>query len=137
MRTSGVRWGVLCAALVAGCSNESGEAQPGALDVAYRFEGPRIVRTVEEKLYTLTAMQSRWIGAELDDIDLYLELASGPDAIEVGGLLTTRAGERIRDLALLSPQVVARRHHKPQPGEPQEGKAAGSGGAPGASPQGE
>jgi len=108
--------------------------------VAYRFEGTRIVRTVEEKLYTLTAMQSRWIGADLDDVDLYLELASRPDAIEVGGLLTTRAGAQIRDVALLSPKVVTRRHHKPPPGDPQEGKTeegkpAASGGSAGASPR--
>jgi hypothetical protein len=95
----------------------------------YRFEGPRIARVVDEELYTLTAMQSRWIGAELRDIDLYLELASGPEAIEIGGLLTTRAGERVRDVALLSPKAVARRHHKPAPGEPQDGKTATSGGS--------
>ncbi len=33
------------------------------------------MRAVDEELYTLTAMQSRWIGAELHDVDLYLELA--------------------------------------------------------------
>jgi hypothetical protein len=98
---------------------------------AYRLEGTRVVRAVEEELYTLTAMQSRWIGAELRDVDLYVELAGGPDAIEVGGLLTTRAGERVRDVALLSPKVVARRHHKPAPGELQDGKTAASAGSPG------
>jgi hypothetical protein len=95
---------------------------------AYRLEGTRMVRTVEEELYTLTPMQSRWIGADLRDVELYIELASGPEAIEVGGLLTTRAGERVRDVALLSPKVVARRHHKPGPGELQDGKTAASGG---------
>jgi hypothetical protein len=96
--------------------------------VAYRLEGVRIQRVLEQELYTLTAMQSRWIGAELGDVDLYLELASEPEAIEVGGLLTTRAGQRVRDVALLSPKVVARRHHKAPPGEPQDGKAAAAGG---------
>jgi hypothetical protein len=98
---------------------------------AYRFEGPRIVRVVDEELYGLTAMQSRWIGAELRDVDLYLELESGPEGIEIGGLLTTRAGERVRDVALLSPKTVTRRHHKGAPGEPQDGKTAATG-APGA-----
>jgi hypothetical protein len=98
---------------------------------AYRLEATRMVRTVDEELYTLTAMQSRWIGTELRDVDLYLELASGPDAIEIGGLLTTRAGDRIRDVALLSPKVVTRRHHRPGPGDPQDGKAAATGGSPG------
>ena len=32
---------------------------------------------------------------ELRDIDLYLELASQADGIEVGGLLTTRAGDKL------------------------------------------
>jgi len=103
----------------------------------YRLEGLRIVRSVDEELYTLTSMQSRWIGAELRDIDLYLELTSGPDAIEVGGILTTRTGERVRDVALLSSKVVTRRHHKPAPGEPQEGKTAASAGSPAASPRAE
>jgi hypothetical protein len=103
---------------------------------AYRLEGARLVRALEEELYTLTAMHSRWIGADLRDVDLYLELASGADAIEVGGLLTTRAGERIRDVALLSPKVVTRRHHKGAAGEGQDGKAA-AGGSAGASPRAE
>jgi hypothetical protein len=96
---------------------------------AYRLEGARLVRTIDQELYGLSAMQSRWIGADLQDVELYLELASRPDAIEIGGLLTRRAGERVRDVALLSPKVVARRHHKPPPGEPQEGKTASSGGS--------
>ncbi len=98
----------------------------------YRLDGARIVRTLDEELYTLTAMQSRWIGAELGDVDLYLELAAGRDAIEIGGVLTTRAGERVRDVALLSPKAVARRPHKPPPGDPQDGKTATTGGSAGA-----
>jgi hypothetical protein len=94
---------------------------------AYRLEGTKMVRAVDEELYTLTAQQSRWIGAELRDVDLYLELASGPDSIEIGGLVTTRAGDRVRDVAVLSPKVVTRRHHKPGPGEPQDGKTAATG----------
>ncbi len=105
--------------------------------VAYRLEGTRIVRSIDEQLYTLTPMQSRWIGAELRDVDLYLEIAGGTDAIEVGGLLTTRAEERVRDVALLSPKIVARRPHKPPPGEPQEGKTAASGGSSAAAPRNE
>jgi hypothetical protein len=98
---------------------------------AYRLEGARIVRTIDEELYTVSAMQSRWIGAELRDVDLYLELASGSDAIEVGGLLITRAGQRVRDVALLSPKAVARRPQKAAAGEPQDGKTAASGGSSG------
>jgi hypothetical protein len=96
---------------------------------AYRLEGARLVRTIDEALYAVSAMQSRWIGADLRDVDLYLELASGSDAIEVGGLLITRAGQRVRDVALLSPKAVARRPQKPAAGEPQDGKTAASGGS--------
>jgi hypothetical protein len=102
---------------------------------AYRLDGARIVRTADEELYTVSAMQSRWIGAELRDVDLYLELAAGRDAIEIGGILTTRAGERVRDVALLSPKVVTRRPHKAPPGEPQDSKSATAGAAPGAPPK--
>lgn len=94
---------------------------------AYRLEGARLVRVLEGELYELSAMQSRWIGANLRDVDLYLELESDRDAIEVGGLLTTRAGERVRDVALLSPKAIARRPPRPAPGDPQEGKAAATG----------
>lgn len=102
---------------------------------AYRLEGTRIVRTADEELYTVSAMQSRWIGAELRDVDLYLELASGRDGIEIGGVLTTRAGERVRDVALLAPKVVTRRPQKAPPGEPQDSKTAGTGSAPAAAPK--
>lgn len=97
--------------------------------VVYRVEGTRIQRAIEQELYTLTAMQSRWIGAELGDVELYLELASEPGAIEVGGVLTTRAGSHVRDVALISPKVVPRRPHKGASGEPQDGKATAPGGS--------
>lgn len=98
---------------------------------AYRLEGTRLVRSLDEELYELSAMQSRWIGADLRDVELYLEFASRADAIEVGGLLTTRAGERVRDVAVLTPKALARRHTK-QAGEPGEGKTAASAGSAGA-----
>lgn len=107
--------------------------------VVYRADGPRIVRTSDpEVLYQLSSTQARWIGAELRDVELYLELASRPDAIEVGGLLATRTGERVREIALLAPKVVTRRHHKPASSEPADtgktttsagGSAAESGGS--------
>ena len=81
--------------------------------VAYRFEGTHLVRAVEKTpLYQLTATNARWIGAELRDLDLYIELTSHPDAIEVGGLLTTENGDKIRDIVVISPVTVARRRAK-------------------------
>ncbi|MBV8760780.1 MAG: hypothetical protein JO257_26035 [Deltaproteobacteria bacterium] len=85
---------------------------------AFRMEGLRLVRSVEPTaIYQLTAGNARWIGADLHDLDLYLELASRPDAIEVGGLLTTRAGDKIRDIVVISPASVARRRAKSLPAE--------------------
>src|SRR5207248_3810959 len=80
---------------------------------AFRSEGTRFVLSVDPTpLYQLTAANARWIGAELQDIDLYLELRSRPDAIEVGGLLTTHSGDKLRDVVMISPVVVPRKHAK-------------------------
>src|SRR5439155_5370278 len=86
---------------------------------AFRSEGTRFVPSVEPTaLYQLTAANARWIGAELKDLDLYLELRSRPDAIEVGGLLTTRNGDKLRDVVMISPVVVPRKHAKSAGTEP-------------------
>jgi hypothetical protein len=87
---------------------------------AFRLEGgTRLVRALEPtQLYQLTTANARWIGAELRDLELYLSLTSHPDSIEVGGLLTTRAGDKIRDIVVISPVPVARRRPKAPPSEP-------------------
>jgi hypothetical protein len=86
--------------------------------VAYRLEGGKLTKTADKKLYSLSATNARWIGVELAEIDLYLELAAGRDTIEVGGLLTTRADlpdaqAPWRDVVVISPVSVPRRHEKP------------------------
>lgn len=81
--------------------------------VVYRFEGGKFVRSIDQApLYQLSSSNARWIGAELGAVDLYLELASRPDAIEVGGLLTTRQGEAVGDVAVILPVSIARRAGK-------------------------
>jgi hypothetical protein len=80
---------------------------------AFRSEAGRFQATLEPTpLYQLTAANARWIGAELKDLDLYLELRSRADAIEVGGLLTARTGEKLRDVVMISPVLAARRRAK-------------------------
>jgi hypothetical protein len=84
---------------------------------AYRLEGSRLVRAMEaSQLYQLSNANARWIGAELRDVELYLELISRPDTIEVGGLLTTlsssRTATKIRDVVVLAPASVARKRGK-------------------------
>ena len=86
---------------------------------AYRLYDGKLVRVVEPTdVYTLTAANARWIGADLGDLDLYLELASRSDSLEVGGLLTTRDGDKIRDIVVITPVSVPRRRPKPAAHEP-------------------
>lgn len=99
--------------------------------VAFRFEGTRLVRTVDATpIYRLSSANARWIGADLRDVDLYLELASRTDGIEVGGLLTTRGQPRvagkIRDVVVITPTSVTRRRGK---SAAPEAAAAAPGGA--------
>lgn len=85
---------------------------------AYRLAEGKLVRTIEPRvLYSLTAANARWIGSELRDVDLYLELGARADSIEVGGLLTTRAGDKIRDVVVISPVPVERRRARTPPHE--------------------
>jgi hypothetical protein len=88
--------------------------------LTYHLEGGKLVRAGEPaSLYQLSASAARWIGAELKDVDLYLELAASADAITVTGLLGyTRIGERLRDLVVITPVTVPRRHAKSAPVEP-------------------
>jgi len=78
--------------------------------IAYRLAEGKLLRVIEPApVYTVTDANARWIGADLDNVDLLIELASRADAIEVGGLLTTRFGDKIRDIVVISPVPVARR----------------------------
>lgn len=106
--------------------------------VSYRFEAGKFVRSIDQApLYQLSSSNARWIGADLGEVDLYLELASRADAIEVGGLLTTRQGNAVGDVAVILPISITRRAGKPAPAEatdagvPDVGGDAGSE-APGA-----
>jgi hypothetical protein len=102
--------------------------------VAFRHDNGQLKRSVEpwpHPLYQLTSSQTRWIGAELSEVDLYLELASRPEGIEVGGLLTTTRGNRIHDALTISPVMVSRKHHKPATNEALD---AGAPGEPPSSP---
>jgi hypothetical protein len=85
---------------------------------ALRLDGGKLVRTIDSApLFQLTTTSARWVGADLRDLDLYLELAERGDAIEVGGYLTSRTGGKLRDLVAISPTPVPHRHAKPAPPE--------------------
>ena len=83
-------------------------------------EDPAAAGRRRRVVYELTAANARWIGAELRDLELYLELTSRSDSIEVGGLLTTREGDVLRDIVVISPVLVPRRRGKPVPHEPSD-----------------
>jgi len=98
--------------------------------VAYRLEGARFVRSLDsEVIYEMTNARTRWIGAELRDVQLYLELTSQTDGIEVGGLLTTQSGAKIRDVAVISPVRIGRKSGgKSMGGDASSQSSSGSGG---------
>ncbi len=82
--------------------------------VVYRFDNGKRTMSVEPTpLYSVSSANARWIGAEVREVDLYLELTSRPDAIEVGGLLTTRSETGpTRDVVVISTVTVPRRRGK-------------------------
>lgn len=105
--------------------------------VAFRFDNGKIARSVDPTpLYQVSSANARWIGAEVGEVELYLELANRGDTIEVGGLLTTRPGTGpTRDVVVISTVSVARRHGKagaPDAGttEPGASESADGGVAP-------
>ncbi len=81
--------------------------------VLFRMEGGQLKRADMAPLYQLSTTHARWLGAELKDFELYLELKSGAEAIEVGGLLTTTRNGQIHDVVMISPVSVARKRSKP------------------------
>jgi hypothetical protein len=87
---------------------------------AYRLHERNLATVVEarEPAYRLTDASARWIGADVKDVDMYLELSSRSDSIEVGGLLTTRGAGKLRDIVVISPVSIARNRPRPTAHEP-------------------
>ena len=81
--------------------------------VGFRWDVNHLVRVVDAQVYQLTATNARWIGSALHDLDLALEVVNRGDTFEVGGLLTRRTGDKLRDLLVLSPFQVPRKRAKP------------------------
>jgi hypothetical protein len=99
--------------LIAISRTDDAQLRTWTLHVYRIIEGARLVKAIEPAtLYQLSSSNARWIGADLHDVDLYLELESRADAIEVGGVLTTKTGGKIRDVVAISPLPVARRRGK-------------------------
>jgi hypothetical protein len=97
---------------------------------AYRLEGARLVRTIDTaQLYQLSSANARWIGSDLHDVELLLELIGRPDGIDAGGLLSTHSssrGKTIADVVVISAAQVARRRGKSASAEASDAAVAGS-----------
>lgn len=77
--------------------------------VALRIEQGKFVRLADQTLYSVTSENARWIGAELANIDVVLELTAQNDDLLVGGFMIATTGARIRDLVPLLPVTVRAR----------------------------
>jgi hypothetical protein len=96
----------------------------------YRLDGARLVKTIETaQLYQLSTANARWIGSDLRDVELYLELSGRPDGIDAGGLLTTHSsarGKAIADVVVIAAAQVTRRRGKSASAEASDAAVAGS-----------
>jgi hypothetical protein len=97
---------------------------------AYRLEGTRLVRTVDAaQVYQLSSANARWIGSDLHDVELYLELTSRADGIEAGGLLVTHSaarGKQIADVVVISAAQVPRHRGKTAAAEASDAGLSGA-----------
>ncbi len=88
--------------------------------VALRVEQGKFVRLADQTLYSITSENARWIGAELANIDVVLELTAQNDNLLVGGFMIATTSARIRDLVPLLPVTVRARlvpRSDPRPGQ--------------------
>lgn len=77
--------------------------------IAARWDAGRIIKTFDEDAYELTAQSAGWIGAELADLDLLLDVEARADTLVVSGVLLDRGGSAIRFAVPLEPISVTRR----------------------------
>ena len=78
----------------------------------FRVVDNKLAKLADQQVFQLTGVNARWIGANVHDVDIYVELVGRGDTIEVGGLLATRIGGKIRDIVVISPVTVSRRRAK-------------------------
>ncbi len=83
----------------------------------YQLEAGRLVRVAEQVVYKLSAEGARWIGVSLDEVELYLELASREEGVAVGGYLLAKDAGKIRDVVSLREVDVTRRRSQGAGGE--------------------
>lgn len=75
----------------------------------YRADGARFTRVLGREIYQVSSVNVPWIGSELDDIELLVEVAGSDDTVRVGGLLLQRKRGRVINAApLLGRKFVVR-----------------------------
>jgi hypothetical protein len=78
-----------------------------------RIEGGKPVRGNAINAYRVSRTQAKWIGAELDKIELLIELSARSGMLHIGGLYLQRGQRRLSNLSVLLPKrLVARRRPK-------------------------
>lgn len=94
-----------------------------------RYESGRLHRLADAQLYRLSTSNAAWVGASLNEIDLLLELWTGPERVEVTGLFV-QWGARGRpiNVAQLMPVTVPirRKRATPGPGTPAPARDSGA-----------
>ncbi len=77
--------------------------------VVLRAEGSRMIPLATEIVFRLSASWAAWVGAKLEDTELYIEVSGSSGVLEVGGLYVHRDGNVLRDvLPLASRRLVVR-----------------------------
>jgi len=77
--------------------------------VALRWEAGRLTRTFEDVAYQLTDRSAGWLGAQLGDLDLVLNLEARATVVVTSGVLLRRRGPLIGLAVPLAPVSLARR----------------------------
>ncbi|MCG8421941.1 MAG: hypothetical protein MJE77_28805, partial [Proteobacteria bacterium] len=82
-------------------------------------ESGRIARNLARELYRVSATKAAWIGAQLDEIELIIELRTRSDRIDAAGLYVEHGASGLYTVAPLLPKtVVVRRKRQPSPTTP-------------------
>lgn len=84
-----------------------------------RFESGRLIRAGASELYRVSKTRAAWVGAQLDDIELVIELDGRGDRVRATGLYIQRDRDgRLATVAALLPRTVMFRRKRPlSPGE--------------------
>lgn len=93
----------------------------------YRVEGSRLAQVLARPAYELTASAAGWVGANLEDTELLVEVGGGGGALVLGGLYLHREGDQIHSVVPLEPVTIplrSQRGEAPEPAAPESAEPA-------------